>query len=68
METDKYLLIEAYFTGELTANQNKQLEWLLQNDADFTEAFLFEKEVRDTIVYKERQNIEDRLRALDNME
>ena len=68
METDKYLLIEAYFTGELTANQNKQLEWLLQNDADFTEAFLFEKEVRDTIVYKERQNIKDRLRALDNLE
>lgn len=68
METDKYLLIEAYFTGELTANQNKQLEWLLQNDADFTEAFLFEKGVRDTIVYKERQNIEDRLRALDNLE
>ncbi|HLW09645.1 MAG TPA: hypothetical protein VKX35_04540 [Fermentimonas sp.] len=68
METDKYLLIEAYFTGELTANQNKQLEWLLQNDAEFTEAFHFEKEVRDTIVYKERQKIKERLRALDIQE
>lgn len=65
MEKDKELLIEAYFTGTLTTSQQRQLEWLLQNDAAFSEAFNFEKEVRDTITYNERQKIKERFRTLD---
>lgn len=65
MEKDKELLIEAYFTGMLTASQQKQLEWLLQHDAAFSEAFNFEKEIRDTIIYNKRQALKERFRTLD---
>src|SRR5690606_17756705 len=65
METDKERLIAAYFKGALTAGQQEQLERLLQHDAEFSEQFNFEKEVRDTIIYNERQKIKERFRILD---
>src|SRR5690606_20924114 len=68
MEKNKELLIEAYFTGMLTASQQKQLEWLLQHDAAFSEAFNFEKEIRDTIIYNKRQALKERFRTLDKQE
>lgn len=68
MEKDKEQLIEAYFTGVLTASQQKQLEWLLQHDTTFSEAFTFEKEVRDTIKYNERQKIKERFHTLDEQD
>lgn len=68
MEKDKELLIEAYFTKTLTTNQQKQLEWLLQNDPVFSEAFNFEKEIRDTVIYNERQALKERFRTLDKQQ
>ncbi len=68
MEKDKELLIEAYFTKTLTTSQQKQLEWLLQNDTAFSEAFNFEKEIRDTLIYNKRQALKERFHALDKQE
>lgn len=68
MEKDKELLIEAYFTETLTTGQQKQLEWLLQNDTAFSEAFNFEKEIRDTVIYNERQALKERFRTLDKQQ
>lgn len=68
MEKDKELLIEAYFTETLTTSQQKQLEWLLQNDAAFSEAFNFEKEIRDTLIYNKRQALKERFHTLDKQE
>lgn len=65
MEKDKEQLIEAYFTSTLTQTQQKELEWLLQHDTEFSEAFNFEKEVRDTIIYNERQVLKSRFLHLD---
>src|SRR5690606_78373 len=65
MEKDKELLIEAYFADSLTATQRKQLDWLLQHDAAFLEAFDFEKEIRDTVIYNKRQTLKERFRTLD---
>lgn len=68
MEKDREQLIEAYFAQTLTSDQQKRLDWLLKHDRAFSDAFTFEKEVRDAIVYNERQNIKDRFRALDKQE
>lgn len=68
MEKDKEQLIEAYFSGTLTQAQQKELEWLLHNDSDFSESFNFEKEVHETIVYNERQVLKSRFRNLDKSE
>lgn len=68
MEKDKELLIEAYFTEMLTTSQQKQLEWLLENDAAFSEAFNFEKELRDTLLYNKRQEFKERFHTLDKQE
>lgn len=65
MGTDKEELIEAYFAGTLSADQQRQLEMLLKHDSDFSEAFKFEKETRDTIVYNEREKIKERFRVLE---
>lgn len=65
MEKDKERLIAAYFKGALTAGQQEQLERLLQHDAEFSEQFNFEKEVRDTVIYNGRQKIKERFRILD---
>src|SRR5690606_1612564 len=51
--------------GALTAEQQEQLERLVQHDAEFSEAFNFEKEMRDTIVHNERQKLKERFRILD---
>src|SRR5690606_23544163 len=64
----KEQLIEAYFAQTLTPDQQKRLDWLLQHDPVFSEAFHFEKEVRDTTVYNERENIKGRFRELDKQE
>ena len=68
MEKDKELLIEAYFTETLTTSQQQQMDWLLQNDVTFSEAFNFEKEIRDTVIYNERQELKKRFRTLDKQE
>ena len=65
MEKDKELLIEAYFANTLTSRQQQQLEWLLLNDETFSEALNFEKEIRETIVFNERQKLKERFRTLD---
>ena len=68
MEKDNAQLIEAYFTGTLTTHQQQQLEWLLQHDTTFSEAFKFEKEIRDTVIYNERQALKERFYNLDKKE
>lgn len=65
MEKDKEQLIEAYFTSTFTQTQQKELEWLLQHDTEFSEGFNFENEVRDTIIYNERQVLKSRFLHLD---
>lgn len=65
MEMDKEELIEAYFAGPLSADQQQQLEWLLMHDAVFSETFKFEKETRDTIVFNEREKIRERFQVLE---
>src|SRR5690554_1215762 len=66
MDKHKEQLIEAYFSESLTPDQQKKFEQLLQHDRAFSEAFAFEKEVRDTVVYHERKVLRDRFRTLDN--
>ncbi|MFC3196880.1 tol-pal system YbgF family protein [Parapedobacter deserti] len=65
MEKDKEQLIEAYFAGELSAEAQQQLEWLLAHDTAFEEEFRFEKEIRDAVIYNERQQLKARFRMLD---
>ena len=65
MEKDKEQLIEAYFTGTLTAVQQEQLKRLLQYDVAFAAQFDFEKEARDAVIYNERQQLKERFRTLD---
>lgn len=65
---DKEQLVEAYFAGTLDVEQLRQLEWLLQHDAAFSETFQFEKETRDTIVFNERQKIRERFQVLEQQD
>jgi tetratricopeptide (TPR) repeat protein len=65
MEMDKDKLIEAYFAETLSADQKRQLEWLMEHDTEFAETFNFEKETRDTIVYNERNKLKERFQVLE---
>ena len=65
MEKDKEQIIEAYFAGTLSADQQQQLEQLIKHDTEFLEMFTFEKETRDTIIYNERSKIKERFRVLE---
>lgn len=58
-------LIEAYFSDQLTAEEQKELKALLEADEAVREEFRFQNEIREAVRKKERSELKLRLQSLE---
>lgn len=65
MNSDKEILIEKYFEGQLSETEKQVFDEALKNDADFKATFTFEKEVKDGIHLNERKALKNMLRSFE---
>jgi hypothetical protein len=62
MSTDKEILIEKYFEGQLSEDEKQVFNENLKNDEDFKMSFEFEKDVKDGIHFLERDSLKKMLK------
>ncbi len=62
---DKELLLYNYFSNQLTAEQERAFNDLLDTDADFKAQFLFEKDLQQAIRKKENQELKSKLQGFE---
>ncbi|MEN1783693.1 MAG: tetratricopeptide repeat protein [Bacteroidota bacterium] len=62
---DKETLIANYFSDQLSAEGQSQLEALLEKDPAFREQFQFEKDVRAVVVSEERRQLKAKLKGFE---
>ncbi|SOE21053.1 hypothetical protein SAMN06298216_1525 [Spirosomataceae bacterium TFI 002] len=60
---DKQDLIDNYFEGNLSKEDELELNQMLELDAEFAEEFVFQKEVRKAIHLRERVALKDELKT-----
>lgn len=62
---DKSNLLDKYFEDALTEEERSQFELLLRTDAEFLEAFNFQKELKSALIRNERKVVKEKLKAHD---
>ncbi|GAB5476436.1 MAG: hypothetical protein Mars2KO_45350 [Maribacter sp.] len=62
---DKELLLYNYFSNQLTAEQERAFNDLLDTDADFKAQFLFEKDLQQAIRKKENQELKTKMQGFE---
>ena len=65
MSTDKEILIEKYFEGQLSANEKQLFDETFKNDGDFKTTFEFEQNVKDGIHLLERNSLKKMLKGFE---
>jgi hypothetical protein len=65
MNTDKEILLEKYFEGQLSTDEKQLFDEALKNDEDFKTAFEFEKDVKDGIHLLERDSLKKMLKGFE---
>lgn len=59
-------LIEKYFTDTLSNEERILFDKLLQNDQEFKEEFIFQKELKQSIVHQQRETIKKTLQGFED--
>ena len=59
-------LIEKYFTDTLSNEERILFDKLLQNDQEFKEEFIFQKELKQSIAHQQRETIKKTLQGFED--
>lgn len=62
----KFDLINKYFTNSLTPKEQLLLNDLLQNDKEFKKEFLFEKDLKKSISFNQREELKTKLQSFEH--
>ncbi|MFN3851348.1 MAG: tetratricopeptide repeat protein [Spirosomataceae bacterium] len=65
MSTEHELLIEKYFENNLTESEKAQFEVLINSNATFKDAVEFEKNLKNAIHHKERNELKNQLKSIE---
>jgi tetratricopeptide (TPR) repeat protein len=65
MSSDKEILIEKYFENQLSEEENVLFKTYLTNDEDFKTTFEFEKSVKNSIHFLERDSLKSMLKGFE---